>query len=318
MLTNIFFLKWFVSEGGVIEKPQLSVTYPEDIAQLQNSRVMRQIILNHLNGSEAPVRYLALSIENFNIYSAIINNSFIIGLILDDDDNPYDYERALGEQLQEYILPQWEQLTESEDFAITNILLSLFIDIRRFADENLQPRLSDVQSKILKLFICGLDNAGKSTYVHYLKTGEFVPNLAPTRRFTIEHINITDQMELIAWDMPGQQVFRASWLKGVQDSNIFVFMVDLADPQRFDEAKLEFWKMLNRYELKGVPLLVLGNKLDLINGSINPQTIEDVFELDYVNNRPWKLIFTSVKSAQGIVESIDWIQEELTSENLSV
>jgi GTPase SAR1 family protein len=151
--------------------------------------------------------------------------------------------------------------------------------------------------------------------VHYLKTGEFIANLLPTRRFNIEHIDLGD-VNVIVWDMPGQDIFRNSWLKGAQDSNLFLFMLDLADRNRWDIAKIELWKMLDRFELKGVPLLVLGNKVDLVNGNIRREMLLDELELYQAKNRRWNLIFTSIKEKKGIEESLSWIKEQLPKTKL--
>ena len=42
-----------------------------------------------------------------------------------------------------------------------------------------------------------------------------------------------------------------------------IFVVDAADASRFDEARQELHKLLSEPRLRGVPLLVLANKMDL-------------------------------------------------------
>ena len=42
-----------------------------------------------------------------------------------------------------------------------------------------------------------------------------------------------------------------------------IFVVDAADASRFDEARQELHKLLSEPRLRGVPLLVLENKMDL-------------------------------------------------------
>ncbi len=311
MLQNIFYLTWATDPSGNIDSPRIRVIYPEDVAHIQDVRILQQIVLNHLsNNNRKKNEYLALSFVGLNTYSACIESQCIVGLILEDEDNPYDYQQIFKGQIAEFILPKIESLKTASDFAITTMLLGIFIDVRRFADESLSPRVEIPQSSILKIFLCGLDNAGKTTLVHYLKTGEFIAKLLPTRRFQIEHVSLGD-VGVIVWDMPGQDIFRHSWLKGAQDSNLFLFMLDLADRTRWDIAKIELWKMLNRFELKGVPLLVLGNKVDLVNGNVRRETVLGELDLQHVKNRRWNLIFTSIKEKQGIDESLSWIKSQL-------
>ena len=311
-MQNIFYLTWAIDEKQKIDCPRIRVIYPEEVAQIRDLRILEQIILSHLSNKQSKIiEYVALSFDGINIYSACIKNQFIIGLILEDEDNPYDYQQIFAEQIGEFILPKIEVLKSGSEFEITTILLGMFIDIRRFADEILAPPVKVPQSSILKIFLCGLDNAGKSTLVHYLKTGEFLTKLLPTKRFNIAHLSLGDS-KVIIWDMPGQDIFRNSWLKGAQDSNMFLFMLDLADRSRWDIAKNELWKMLNRFELKGVPLLVLGNKLDLVNGNIRREKVLEELELQYIKNRQWNLILTSIKEKQGIDESLNWIKSQLS------
>ena len=42
-------------------------------------------------------------------------------------------------------------------------------------------------------------------------------------------------------------------------------MVDAADHEKLDAAKEEFGKLLEKPQLQGIPVLVLGNKRDLPN-----------------------------------------------------
>ncbi len=43
------------------------------------------------------------------------------------------------------------------------------------------------------------------------------------------------------------------------------FMVDAADHEKLDAAKQEFSNLLEKPQLQGIPVLVLGNKRDLPN-----------------------------------------------------
>ena len=80
----------------------------------------------------------------------------------------------------------------------------------------------------------------------------------------------------------GQPRFRSMWeryCRGVNaivyvdsififDNYFFVefsFMVDAADHEKLDAAKQEFSNLLEKPQLQGIPVLVLGNKRDLPN-----------------------------------------------------
>ena len=87
-------------------------------------------------------------------------------------------------------------------------------------------------------------------------------------------------------------------------------MIDVANQLRFEESKSEFWKIINQNEFKDIPLLILGNKIDLLNHSNNNDNSESFertrkeiiqyFDFDKLENSNWKFIFTSVKTSYNI------------------
>ena len=122
--------------------------------------------------------------------------------------------------------------------------------------------------------------------------------------------------------MPGQLYFRKKWLKGLQDSNIIVYMLDIANQRRFIESKRELWKVLNNHKLDGIPLLIIGNKLDLFkysqeNYENQLQTLKNEvyknFEFENVKNREWKFLLTSVKTNYNIDNVISTILDLISS-----
>jgi GTPase SAR1 family protein len=95
-------------------------------------------------------------------------------------------------------------------------------------------------------------------------------------------------------------------------------MIDIANQLRFEESKQEFWRIISRYELAGVPLLVLGNKVDLLNhrAERNKEQIKrtkkeifQFFEFDKIKNRPWKFIFSSVKTNYNMDRALQTIYD---------
>ncbi|MCK4780769.1 MAG: hypothetical protein KAT57_11295, partial [Candidatus Lokiarchaeota archaeon] len=124
------------------------------------------------------------------------------------------------------------------------------------------------------------------------------------------------------WDMPGQKAFRSKWLKGLQDSNIILYMIDVANQRRFEESKNEFWNILNKVELNGTPLLIIGNKTDLVrlsNESNNEQIanlkeeLSSFYNFNKIKSRKWNFLFTSVKTNFNIDNVIPAIFSLLSS-----
>lgn len=331
MLHNIFLFK------GKKDLEDLNIyCYPKEIINVNNKLLVNNIIKGHDQGKindrkeslsscknlnhykiDKPV---ALYINDYNIYTSCIDEDIIIGLIFEDDDNPYDYKDIFEELLCE-LLNNGNGYSFEEEMEIDNLLISMFIDLRRYGDEVVEktPELEFYYQKeaFFKVFLFGIDEVGKTSFVRRLKTGEFNDNyFTPTRKFNIEYIQAEDKGLLAVWDMPGQELFRSKWLKGLQDSNIIVYMIDIANQRRFKESKKELWKILNNNELNGIPLLILGNKSDIIKYSDEnyetqlqnlKEEVIDYFDFEKVENRNWKFIFTSVKTNHNIEKTVQTI-----------
>ncbi|MFX1379994.1 MAG: ADP-ribosylation factor-like protein [Promethearchaeota archaeon] len=293
-------------------------SYPHEIISIKNKILVNNIIKVHNKKSYIQQsdsnnfiinEPIAQFLNELNIYTCCINETIIIGLIFDNEDNPYDYKEIFEELLNE-LLNNGNGYSFDDEMEIDNLLISMFIDIRRFGDEVVEkPFEFDYyfeRETFFKIFLFGIDEVGKSSLVRRLKTGEFNENFfTPTRKFNIEYIPVKDEGLLAVWDMPGQKSFRSKWLIGLQDSNIIVYMIDIANQRRFDESKSEFWKVINKNELNGIPLLILGNKIDLIkcsreNFDIQIQNLEreltDFYNFNKIKNRKWNFLFTSVKT----------------------
>ena len=63
--------------------------------------------------------------------------------------------------------------------------------------------------------------------------------------------------------MGGQSRCRDEWARYTRGCTVILFVVDLADLRRIDQSRKELHRLLENSELNGVPLLVVGNKIDL-------------------------------------------------------
>ena len=310
-------------------------SYPDDITKKKDADFIHRVIFGHDHNSDPIITTQdsshSLNIENYemdcpvsqiiddlNVYTICINSKMIIGLILEKDDNPYDY-KEIFEELSFDLLNKEKSCSFEDEIEIENFLITLFIDIRRYGDEFVKktPEISFAAGIFTKVFLFGIDDVGKSSFVRRLKTGKFNDNyLAPTRKFNIEYIQDEEgKGGLAIWDLPGQRNFREKWLTGIQDSNLIIYMIDIANQLRFEEARREFWNLIKRYDLSEVPIIILGNKVDLINIKDKNgdqlhrrmQEIIDFFELDKLDNESWTFLFTSVKTNYNIKEVMETI-----------
>ncbi len=315
-------------------------SYPEDIDKKENNEIVLKIIHGHDHGSltepccgdintsrekndtntnskpfviSSPVLQI---IGDQNIYTVCVNSEMLIGLIFEKDDNPFDY-KEIFEDLSNELLNTEKWCSFKDEREIENLLITLFIDIKRFGDEILEeaPEVSFHPSGLFtKVFLFGIDNVGKTSLTRRIKTGQYKDNFfTPNKRFNIEYIQREDGL-LSIWDSPGQSSFRERWLLGLQDSNIIIYMIDVANQLRFDESKTEFWRIYNENDLKDIPLLIIGNKIDLINHNNNDEQlirtekeINNYFEFDNLQHSNWKFVFTSVKTSFNIEKVLNTI-----------
>ena len=67
------------------------------------------------------------------------------------------------------------------------------------------------------------------------------------------------------WDIGGQPRFRSMWVRYCRGVNAIIYMVDAADHDKVEGSRNELSNLLEKPELAGIPVLVLGNKRDLPN-----------------------------------------------------
>ncbi|XP_054614548.1 ADP-ribosylation factor-like protein 4D isoform X2 [Dunckerocampus dactyliophorus] len=140
----------------------------------------------------------------------------------------------------------------------------------------------------LHIVLIGLDNAGKTSLLYRLKLQDFVETI-PTKGFNMEHIQVSigsakaNISTFQVWDVGGQEKLRPLWKSYTRRTDGLVFVVDAAEVERMEEAKMELHKISRSAENHGVPLLVLANKQDL---EATMSTSQEVVE-NFISNNQW-------------------------------
>nr|XP_014335088.1 PREDICTED: ADP-ribosylation factor-like protein 8A [Bos mutus] len=94
------------------------------------------------------------------------------------------------------------------------------------------------------------------------ESGQFNEDMIPTVGFNMRKItkgNVTIKL----WDIGGQPRFRSMWERYCRGVSAIVYMVDAADQEKIEASKNELHNLLDKPQLQGIPVLVLGNKRDL-------------------------------------------------------
>jgi ADP-ribosylation factor-like protein 8 len=167
----------------------------------------------------------------------------------------------------------------------------------------------------MEIAILGLQNAGKSSFVHILQTGEFDDDLLPTIGFRLQKAK-NSGVDIKIWDLGGQSQFRQGmWSRYSRDVDAVVYVIDVSDPETLDLAFEELFRVLGYQELSGIPLLLLFNKMDALLGSIEQKnetvnTILEQFKFDDIKEREKGWLAISCKELFNVDKALAWLIEQ--------
>ncbi|MQM21745.1 hypothetical protein Taro_054790, partial [Colocasia esculenta] len=158
------------------------------------------------------------------------------------------------------------------------------ISARRPFRDGLLGFLSQLASQEMELSLIGLQNAGKTSLVNAIATGGFSEDMIPTVGFNMRKVtkgNVTIKL----WDLGGQRRFRTMWERYCRGVSAILYVVDAADRDSIPVSRSEFHDLLVKPSLSGIPLLVLGNKIDK-SEALSKQSLVDQL---YVYTHTWIL-----------------------------
>ncbi|KAL2642867.1 hypothetical protein R1flu_010454 [Riccia fluitans] len=157
----------------------------------------------------------------------------------------------------------------------------------------------------MELSLIGLQNAGKTSLVNVIATGGYQEDMIPTVGFNMRKIS-KGSITIKLWDLGGQPRFRSMWERYCRGTSAIVYVVDAADRDNIPISKNELHDLLSKPSLSGIPLLVLGNKIDNPE-ALSKQAITDQMGLANLTDREVCCYAISCKNNTNINEVMDWL-----------
>ncbi|MFQ6125650.1 MAG: ADP-ribosylation factor family protein [Candidatus Heimdallarchaeota archaeon] len=188
-------------------------------------------------------------------------------------------------------------LSVTEQFAAESSLQILLQELNRFIG---------LWGKTAKISIIGLDRAGKTAILNTIQGRDY--HTTPTTSLSVESINFRN-LTLVCWDIPGQERYRTQWIPYTRGTHILVFVVDGADPQRWEEARQELTTVLD--EFPNTPLALLLNKADLPYYTGKKVINKGLILILQESKRPFCMFETSAVTGEGLEDLFDWIFHRL-------
>lgn len=190
------------------------------------------------------------------------------------------------------------------------VFRSLYETCRSLIDA-LWKALGFFEGKEGSLVVLGLDNAGKTTMLHRLKTGGDVRSFPPTDRpHQTDEFETTQGIKFKAWDMGGHEAVRHLWEDYVCESSAVLFLIDAVDSKRFEEAGFELDALIGEKIVQDLPVAVLLNKCDLDEACSTAEICEKIHysDLQRMQGDDKIAIFRmSVLKGEGYQDAFRWV-----------
>lgn len=160
-----------------------------------------------------------------------------------------------------------------------------------------------------KIFMSGLDAAGKTTILYRIKLNEPVLHVVPTCGFNVETVSPCKGVTFTVWDVGFQEKLRRLWSHYYKDTKGLIFVVDSADEERLSEAKQLLFDIIESPDMaEGIPVVVMGNKQDL-PGALKAGELAERFSLLQHRANPWHVQEACANNGEGIYKAMHKLSE---------
>jgi small GTP-binding protein len=155
-----------------------------------------------------------------------------------------------------------------------------------------------------RILILGLNTSGKTTLLYRLKINQVVS--MPTTGYNVETIEYKGE-KFRVFDVGGHKEQLENWTNFYRGTIGIIFVFDSANTDRIPEVKSILHSTFKDEALKGIPVLILGNKQDMESAIKLQGEITKKLELHLLEGRSWYLKVGSALQGEGMEEILDFM-----------
>ena len=149
----------------------------------------------------------------------------------------------------------------------------------------------------------GLDGAGKSSILYYLKSQDKKASSSSILTVEITYLNYKGiNLNISKYSGKDKDKLRSNLTK----LDGLIFVVDSTDRDKFEDAANVLDELAHEKNMLDCKILILANKQDL-NTASPPGEIVQRLKLGELKGRDWKVQGSSYISHEGINEGLDWL-----------
>ena len=167
--------------------------------------------------------------------------------------------------------------------------------------------------KEFKIALIGSTSVGKTSIFNKFMTGDFSTNYKATItvEFKTKYLKIDNNLyiKLKLFDTCGSENFRAVTKQYYKGADAIILVFDLTEQNSFNDIKNIWIKDAKNYAEKNIQILIVGNKLDLIE----QRTVSQSQVINYCRENGYKYIEASAKDGTNILKIFEELSFELAS-----
>lgn len=160
----------------------------------------------------------------------------------------------------------------------------------------------------MQLVMVGLEDTGKTTLLYRLKFGQYM-HTQSTVGFNCEKVEVRSGkakgVTFSIWDVGGKDNMRPLWKSYLRSADGIIYVVDSADRERLEEARIELLRLVKGQNPTSLPMLILANKQDLPDSMSTEQVAKEMGVQELSLSQQCELLPVCAVTGEGLPDVMD-------------